>query len=829
MAQLKDELGDVLAEAGLPFTAEQDSSIVLMMEDRRQASEELFGGLLDFSAGPTQGQDADRLRSAIDWMQNEFLVRIEDFLTAEQSAAWSRFLEITGSQVMGSEGSSQTQYVRINNNVFTAEFDSYSRGGFGGGGGNRGGGGGQTAEVIQRGGVGEFHGRAEYLMKDESLNAGRRFANNKPPYQERQASFILSGPVIPGRLTTDFEFSHNRAENVDAIRATLPDGEFSLGITRPTINRRAAVGNTYQVADAHSLSLNLGYETDTRENQGIGGFRLPDRAYTSSGRFWNVEIAQFSTLASRSIYETRFNLGSSRDETDPVSEGIRINVIDAFSRGGAQNRAENTSRSYEFSNLYTRLGERLTVKTGVEGAYRTQRSYFEDNFLGTFDFSSLEAFEMGLPLNYRVTRGDPLIETDQWEVGFFFQYDFRITPQLTLLYGARYELQTNLEDHNNLAPRFAIAWAIDQASVIRAGAGIFHQRIALDLIEAQERLDGSRQSEIFISNPSYPDPFASVGEVIETRPSTRVLDPDLASPYNFVVMGSFERTFSNNIFVQARYDFNREVHRLRFRNMNAPMDITAPVPASCRPGQSAETCVRPQPDQGNIINLESTGLESRHTFQLNFRQRFSIFNVTANYSLTKVHADAVPSNILIRARAVDSGFGGGGAAGGGGGGGENFGYGPRVLPTDNYNLSVDWARLTFPTHQVGMTVNAQLPLGVFLTGVMSANSNRRYTVTTGTDDNMDGEVNDRPEGVVRNGEPAPGSLRFDFNISKAFFFGNGGSGGSQTNVNLFANMTNAFNRPNYNAPSGVLTSPNFGRVTSAGAPREIEAGLRFQF
>ena len=45
------------------------------------------------------------------------------------------------------------------------------------------------------------------------------------------------GPLIPGRLTTNFAFSHNEAENVDTIRATLPDGVFALGITRPTVNR----------------------------------------------------------------------------------------------------------------------------------------------------------------------------------------------------------------------------------------------------------------------------------------------------------------------------------------------------------------------------------------------------------------------------------------------------------------------------------------------------------------------------------------------------------------------------------------------------------------
>ena len=62
LTQLRDEVKAVLAAAQLPFTAEQETAIALMMEDRRQASEQLFGDLMDFRAGPTQGQEADRLR-----------------------------------------------------------------------------------------------------------------------------------------------------------------------------------------------------------------------------------------------------------------------------------------------------------------------------------------------------------------------------------------------------------------------------------------------------------------------------------------------------------------------------------------------------------------------------------------------------------------------------------------------------------------------------------------------------------------------------------------------------------------------------------------------
>src|SRR5437867_883217 len=87
LAELKDEVKRSLAEASLPFTEEQERAIVLMMEDRRRASEDLFGDLMNFQAGPTRGEDADRLRSAIEWMREEFVKRLQDYLGPEQLAA----------------------------------------------------------------------------------------------------------------------------------------------------------------------------------------------------------------------------------------------------------------------------------------------------------------------------------------------------------------------------------------------------------------------------------------------------------------------------------------------------------------------------------------------------------------------------------------------------------------------------------------------------------------------------------------------------------------------------------------------------------------------
>jgi hypothetical protein len=56
---------------------------------------------------------------------------------------------------------------------------------------------------------------------------------------------------------------------------------------------------------------------------------------------------------------------------------------------------------------------------------------------------------------------------------------------------------------------------------------------------------------------------------------------------------------------------------------------------------------------------------------------------------------------------------------------------------------------------------------------------------------------------------------------------NNAASGAQMNV--FANLNNAFNMTHPGTPSGVMTSPFFRKSFSANSPREIEVGMRVQF
>ncbi len=504
-------------------------------------------------------------------------------------------------------------------------------------------------------------------------------------------------------------------------------------------------------------------------------------------------MRQFSALGSKSLYETRVSVFGNRNKIVPFSDATKVDVADTFNSGGAQNRYQDENRVYQFGNLYTRLGQKLTIKTGMEGYYRRSESMSLANFGGTFTFPNLDAFVNGVADTYRVARGTALQRTTQLELSGFLQNDFAITRQLTLMSGVRYDSQTNLSDHNNVSPRASVAYGAGRGLVFRGGWGMFYERMGINRVAEQRRYDGIQQYEIVIDKPLYPDPFS--GALRQTFPSIRVSDPRLHSPAKYVTMMSVEKTLRRTLLVTAMYDYQGVRARYVMRDLNMPLDVLVSVPAPCTLATPAQSCLRPDRTRGSVLNLTNLSFETTHTVRLSVRDRFSIFSVTGNY--------------IYQHRLQD-----------------NFDYG---IPSNSLDPRSDWGPSNQPRHGFNGSVNAQIPFGIFLTETVTGNTGRFYTITTGKDDNQDGTKNDRPPGLGFNSAVGPGRVNFDLNVSKAFFMGGPGSAGTRKNINLFANITNMFNQVHYNNPSSVMSSDNFGKYTSASDPREVEVGLRFQF
>ena len=697
----------------------------------------------------------------------------------------------------------QIQEIRINRNPFTSEFSRHGRG---------------RVEIVTRAGTGQLRGNVSFNFRDEALNARNALADTKPPYQQRSFRANLGGPVIANRLSATFSMRRSDEEESDSIQAITPEGLISSALVRPT-NRWEVEGRAqYKLAELHTLDFSHRRDGRERNNQGVGETTLPDRAFDRESSGYDFRIRETAVFSPSTLNEIRFRFEEEKDRSVPLTEGLAINVLDAFRSGGAQNRSNETRHEYELADTVTFTRGPGTFRTGVQLMHRRNRTLSQENFFGTFTFSSLEDFQAGRPTTFRRQEGDPALNLIQTELGAFFQSDWKLRPDLTLSLGLRYEMQTNIGDRNNFDPRIGVAYTLDGNTAIRGGVGLFHQRLGAGTVLSLLRLDGTRQSELVIRNPSYPDPFSgeSDGEV-ELPDSVRERAEDLALPYTMTASASVERRLPRGVSLTATYEFVRGIHLYRSRNINAPL-----------PG----TFVRPDPLRGNIELLESTALSSYHALEIRMQQRLGPTMVVTRYRLSSQKNDS---------------------------------DGPFSLPVNNYDLASEWGRAgRDERHSVRTFMRFSLPWGLNIGPRIRVSSGRPYEITTGNDDNNDTEVNDRPAGVVRNAGDGPGQLNVSLNFSKTIslsrgngfqtaqrggppaaagsllqrggrgggFGGRGGRGrpsGGGPEMRLFVDVRNLLNRANYTRYSGVLSSPFFGRPVSARSPREIGVGLRFNF
>jgi hypothetical protein len=176
---------------------------------------------------------------------------------------------------------------------------------------------------------------------------------------------------------------------------------------------------------------------------------------------------------------------------------------------------------------------------------------------------------------------------------------------------------------------------------------------------------------------------------------------------------------------------------------------------------------------------------------------------------------------------------------------EDFGF----VPADSFDPAAEKALANNNrTHQIVTSVVWALPLGFQAAGVVQARSGLPWTVTTGSDNNGDQNVNDRPDLAVPGGNPldkatyssaftgragnlgrntgtGPLFAQVDLRLSKFFRFG-------RYSVEGFGEAFNVLNHTNLGLPLGTLTSGSFGKSTglaSGATPRQIELGFRFNF
>ncbi len=673
-------------------------------------------------------------------------------------------------------------------------------------------------DITTQPGMGPLRGGLDFTFRDDSLNARNAFVTEKGPEQTQQYAFNLSGTLLKER--TSFSLSAGGASLYDSasILAAVPSGTVNSNIRRPSdrLNVTARVDQT--LSKGHTLRASFQDNQNDQQNLGVGGFNLAERAYSRTSNDRLFRIAESGSLRRNVFAETRVQLHWTTTDMTSSSELPTVQVLDAFTAGGAQQAGGRKSTELEWATNVDWAKGKHAVRAGtlVEGG--SYRSDTRTNYLGTFTFDSLGRYESAQPSTYSRRAGDPLVQFAQWQAGVFVQDDWRMRKNLTISGGLRHELQTHLDDRWNFAPRFGLTWSPFKTgqTTVRAGGGIFNDWLDAETYEQTLRVDGERQQDRIVRNPGYPNPFNG-GVDQEVLPASKYsLAANLAMPERKMINAGISQQLSPVLSVNV--SVNHSVGRDRFRGRN----VNAPLPNG----------TRPNPLLGNVTRVESTanarGDSVNTGFNVNIPNRRTV--LFANYTWLNQRNDA---------------------------------DGPFSLPADSYNLAGEWGPAAgVPHHVFSGMINTAFRRNFRIGFTAAARSGVPYNVTTGRDDNGDTVFNDRPAGVTRNSAWTKAMWDVGARASYAFGFGTrpaaggpaggptvviqrigavggatdmlnamggGGAEDKRVRLELFVSAQNLLNHVNPINYSGVMTSPFFGQPTAAMPARRIDLGMRIGF
>ena len=708
-------------------------------------------------------------------------------------------------QIDGFEGGAlpakaQIRSIRISRDQFAAEFHNA---------------GGVSIEIITQPGLGPIRYFTNFQVRDGGLSGRSPFVPVKGPEGNVNYGFGMGGGLIKEKSSFNLNVFGRSSYETPNLHVALPTGNRSeaLSIKAPRDNLFVNGQMDYALTLDQTLRFAYNLSQFTSHNVGIGGYDEPERAYSSDNRVHNARVQHFGPLGRRAFWRSRVQLFWSDSDQESATHAPTIRVNDAFTSGGAQLAGGEHARRINVGSDLDYVRGRHSLRTGFlidAGWYRSDAS---SNFLGTYTFDNLQSYLAGQPSNYTRRIGDPNLSYRNVQAGFYIQDDIRPRKNLTFSPGVRYEAQTHVHDYHNVGPRFGTTWApfASGQTTLRGSVGIFYDWLPTGTYEQALRVDGFRQQELNILNPSYPDP----GDIGVVPPINRyLLEGRYRMPRTSRVSAGVDQQLLKVIRASATYSYQRGSRIARGLNLNAPVDG-----------------LRVDPTFRNIVEVVSDAASLQHQLQVDANVNPGALLPAFNGPRISWKRTTLFLNYTVGKL-------------------RNNSDGAFAIPATGV-LDAEWGPAGNDVrHRLNFALNNQIIRNFLVAFNMNAQSPEAYTLLTGGDGNADGVFNDRPAGVGRNTLRASGQVTANMFVAYVFTFGRGAplppgigvfGGGSAATVRTFDQGTakyrlqvyvqgqNLTNATNYLGYSGTLTSPFFGKPTTVRDMRKIDVGIGLNF
>src|SRR5262249_37175876 len=179
-------------------------------------------------------------------------------------------------------------------------------------------------------------------------------SSKRAPYQVRQLSGSLSGPIVKKKASFFFEANRNETDDNELIAATILNSSFNpffigQGVTVPRRNTNISPRVDYAINSHNTLVSRYNY-FHTTSIGGVGGFNLISKSFPAESTNHTINCTKPAVINPTTINEVRFQYSHNRSESRGNSTIPALGVSSSFGGGGSQvGHAINTNKRWELS------------------------------------------------------------------------------------------------------------------------------------------------------------------------------------------------------------------------------------------------------------------------------------------------------------------------------------------------------------------------------------------------------------------------------------------------------------------------------------------------
>jgi outer membrane receptor protein involved in Fe transport len=387
------------------------------------------------------------------------------------------------------------------------------------------------------------------------------------------------------------------------------------------------------------------------------------------------------------VSETRISFAFNQTPqtlSNPINSLITINVAGVPALGPNQNFPQGRGEDlYQFQDTVGWTKGRHSMRIGFDIGRQLEKDLVSQNVIGTLSFAgggtnaSGQTFggtalgnflqnQLGPSGTATKTFGSTRIDPHDWRSGFFGQDDIKLSADLTINVGLRYDYLTNPENSlkypgidqknplgiitlqngvatanaipvnnpkGNISPRLGFAYSPhfggffgDGKSVIRGGMGIFYDSDFSNFVTNAAQTSPNAIANQFISTTGVGLANAtslvpSIQPVLSLQSTVEVVDKDMINPITYQYNIGVERQFPGNMFFALRYVGNIGSKLFANQQFNYVNGVT---------GQRLNPAYGQDVIRGNYArsNYNSFQIEGSHLFSHGFQIR-------GNYTYSK--------------------------------------------------------------------------------------------------------------------------------------------------------------------------------------------------